>query len=134
LPRAQVLLDDAYASELWDFRLGRQRRPWSDVLEMAQGMDAPGQKVMDLASWTHLVFRGDEDGQFDVVLAAQSPLTLSEDDRDELAAIVVTGLLGELCVMQRVGGIELIEQFEPRQAAEAKPAAWLPYAFGMKPL
>jgi len=90
--------------------------------------------MMALASWTRLVVRRVEDGQFDAVLAAQSPLTRSEDARDELAAIVVTGLLGELCVMQRVGSIELIEQFEPRQAAKAKPAAWLPYAFGMKPL
>lgn len=134
LARAQAVLDAAYTSELWDFRLGRQRRPWSDVLQMAQGLGGEGPQAIDLANWTHLAFRGEEEGRLDVVLAAQSPLDMSEDDQDELATIVVTGLLGELCVMQRVGSIELLEQFEPHLIAKAKPAVWLPYAFGMQPL
>lgn len=136
LNAGQALMNKHAAEERngpFEFRLGRQRRPWSDVLQLsAQGVVALSE--VNLANWQHRVFRVPDSERFDIVFACGEQCPLTEAERDEVASLLASALLGEMLVLETVDQIEVITSFAGERAQRAKPAAWLPYAFGLQPL
>lgn len=120
-------------SERWSFCVGRQRRPWSEVVQIAADENALFSEV-DLSQWKHLVFRVPDSELFDIVFECGEHCPLDDDELEEIAILVAISLLGEITVLEKVDQIEVVRAFEGDRAKRAKPAAWLPYAFGMKPL
>jgi hypothetical protein len=117
----------------WCFQVGRQRRPWSDIIQIAQNEKSSFSEI-DLSQWKHLVFRVPDSELFDIVFSCGENCRFSDDDLDEVATLVAVGLLGEMVVLERVDQIEVVKAFDGERAKRAKPAEWLPYAFGIKPL
>ena len=117
----------------WRFHVGRQRRPWSDIIRIAQS-EKSFFSAIDLSKWKHLVFRVPDSELFDIVFSCGEDCPLSDDELDELATMVAVGLLGEMVVLEKVDQIEVVKAFDGDRANRAKPAEWLPYAFGMAPL
>mgnify|MGYP000400248955 CR=1 FL=1 len=135
LPIVNELIGLAYVSDLWEFRRGRQRRPWDSVLEIASDNSEKHYfKKVNIATWRHIVFKVPDTDLVDIVFECGINFPLTGDDLDELGAMIAAGLIGELVVMERVNCIEVIDCFEARFENKAKPASWLPYAFDMKPL
>jgi hypothetical protein len=117
----------------WCFQVGRQRRPWSDIIKIAQNEKSSLSEI-DLSQWKHLVFRVPDSELFDIVFSCGENCRFSDDDLAEVATLVAVGLLGEMVVLERVDQIEVVKAFDGEKAKRAKPAEWLPYAFGMKSL
>ncbi|UXY15228.1 hypothetical protein N8I74_18245 [Chitiniphilus purpureus] len=135
MPVAAQVVSQAYASDFWDFRLGRQRRPWSEVVEIAQAQgEDDARETVDISGWRHIVFRLQDSNLVDIVFECGEGFPLVADALDELGAVVAAALVGEMTIMEKVDAIEVVERFESRFQSKAKPAAWLPYAFEMKPL
>ncbi|BEP33261.1 hypothetical protein GmRootV59_02350 [Variovorax sp. V59] len=121
----------SYKSTLWKFLVGRQRRPWSSVLEVLDDeLNATGE--VDLSKWKHIAYRVEED-LIDIVFSANCS-NCDTERLSRIANIVAVGLLGEVVVMEKVNSIEVLNFFEDEMEAVAKPVHWLPYAFGMKPM
>lgn len=135
LPTARSIVEASkkYAFQYWEFRLCRQRRPWLDVIRIAQS-EKPSFSEIDLSQWKHLVFRVPDSELVDIVFSCGEDCPLSDDDLDEIATLVAVGLLGEMVVLEKVDQIKVVKAFDGDRADRAKPAEWLPYAFGMMPL
>lgn len=132
---ARAVIDAAYSSSIWEFKLGRQRRPWDKLIAIAYDKySMHGLKEIDLSKWRHIVFPLKDSIKFDIVFESFVNLGISESESDELASLIAIGLLGEILVMEKIEMIEIVEKFENFLESKAKPAAWLPYAFKMKPL
>lgn len=122
----------SYKSEIWIFLVGRQRRPWNDLLTILN--EEIGVAItFDLSKWTHVAYRDKDEGLIDIVFSANCSSS-DDEDMSRMANIAAVGLLGEILVMERVGSIEVRNFFERKLEAVAKPIYWLPYAFGMKPM
>lgn len=122
----------SYESKLWKFLVGRQRRPWSDLLEVLDD-ELNSASVFNLSEWTHVVYKDKEDGLYDIVFSANCRNHETED-LIRIANIAAIGLLGEVVVMEQINSIEVVSFFEEKTNAVAKPIYWLPYALGMKPM
>ncbi len=135
LPIAKQIVNafSVYRLNSLEFRLGRQRRLWSDIIKIAQNEKSSLSEI-DLSQWKHLVFRVPDSELFDIVFSCGENCRFSDDDLAEVATLVAVGLLGEMVVLERVDQIEVVKAFDGEKAKRAKPAEWLPYAFGMKPL
>jgi hypothetical protein len=135
LPTVRSIVETSkeYALHYWEFRLGRQRRRWSDIIQIVQNKK-PSFSETDLSQWECLVSRVPNSALFNVVFSCGGNCPLSDDDLDEVAILVAVGLLGEVVVLEKVDQIEVVKAFDEDKANRAKPAEWLPYAFGMKPL
>jgi hypothetical protein len=134
LSMAHAIVADAYKSTRWEFLVGRQRRPWSDLLFIADEKWSSQGIQPNLKEWRHIVYRIQDSSKFDIVFETGASTTLNEDDLDEIATMLAINLLGEITVMEKVEMIEVLAHFEEKSEAKAKPAAWLAYAFGMTPL
>lgn len=117
----------------WRFHVGRQRRPWSEIIRIAQNKKLSFSTI-DLTKWKYLVFRVPDSELLDIVFSCGENCLLSDDDLDKLATLVAVGLLGEMVVIESVDEIQVVKAFDGDRANSAKPVEWLPYEFGMRPL
>lgn len=134
LPMACAIVAEAYESNLWNFVVGRQRRPWSDVLFVVDEKCTSLGFQLNLEKWRHMVFRVQDSSKFDIVFETGISTALNEDDLSEIGTMLAINLLGETTVMEKVDVIEVVTQLERKFKDKAKPAAWLAYGFGLKPL
>lgn len=138
LPIAQVVIDSAYRSAYWDFRIGKQRRPWTGTIQLgpsaALGTDEFMLEEYDVSAWRHIVYRVPGSERLDIVIECGVQFPAVGDRLDALGTVVVSSLIGELTIIQKVGEIEIAEKFSEKEDRKAKPIDWLPYAFAMRPL
>jgi hypothetical protein len=136
LPTVKAMIGCAYKSKVWNFRVGKQRRPWAGVVQL--GSDdltaALDLEEFDLSAWRQIVYRVPDTSLFDIVLECGQRFPADGEKLNVLGTIASTTLIGELAIMEMVDQIEIVRQFDDRQGRAARPLAWLPYAFGMKPL
>jgi hypothetical protein len=133
LAKQLVNLSFSYQLNGFEFRIGRQRRPWSDIIQIAKNEKSYFSEI-DISEWRYMVFRVPDSELLDIVFSCGENCPFSDNDLDEVATLVAVGLLGEMVVLERVDQIEVVKAFDGERAKKAKPAEWLPYAFGMKPL
>lgn len=135
LPVARDVVAEAYRSELWEFVVGRQRRPWDIMLEIQWDAELglPGEEL-SLEDWKFVVREGEEGGKPAIVFVSASCAAMAPEQRDEAASIVAQGLLGELVLLEQVESVELAARLPAGDDARARPASELPLAFGLSPL
>lgn len=121
------------ASGKWHFCLGRQRRPWSDILQMTQtGENALA--AINLSQWRFILYRVPGSTLLDIVFECGANCAVDDAELDTIAYLLATSLLGEMTVLERVDQIEVVRAFAEGQGRMAKPVVMLPSLFGMKPV
>jgi hypothetical protein len=132
---AQEIIDchPDFESAHWHFCVGRQRRPWSDVILFSSNQKNPVFEV-DLSKWKHLVYKVPDSKLFDIVFECGENDRLTDNEIHEIGLIIAMSLLGEITLIEKIDQIEVVRSLNEDQIKGAKPAEWLPYAFGMKPL
>jgi hypothetical protein len=132
--KSTAVVRAAYKSAIWEFRLGRQRRPWNDALEIARStFGQRGQAALDLKDCVHIAFRVPATGKYDIVFACPEVAGLDEDVRDEIGWILAVGLVGEMLAIERIDSVSLDPQLGADLQSKSKPAAMLPALFGLEP-
>jgi hypothetical protein len=135
LPVAREVVAGAYQSDLWQFVVGRQRRPWDIMLEIQWDavLGLPGE-MLSLKDWKFATRGGARGRKSTIVFLAPSATSMDPEQRREAAEIVAQGLLGEIVLLEQVKSVELVARLPAGIGAKAKPASELPAALGLKPL
>jgi hypothetical protein len=111
----------------WTFHPTRQRKYWNGRFEF-KSLERVLQ--FDSSLWHYLLLRYPE-GDTEVVLFAFEARLLSANERWQAAAIVLEGLLGEACMLDKVNSFALEPAPDDKLSTEVKPLHLLPQAFGL---
>jgi hypothetical protein len=127
---ARNILGVSCQSNCWEFFLGRQRKPWSDIIQIMKTECRPRKAATyDLSKWRFVAFRLPDSGLVDVVFEC-GEACFEDENIEELGMILISCLIGEMTVMEKVDSIEVVHELEEKYAVKSKPVTWLPYVFG----
>lgn len=126
-PVARRIIAEAPICDDWEFYAARQPREWDLRFELAG--ESGKRRALDASSWTFVLLRY-PDGAHEILLRTPDRPPLPEEQRWDAAAIVLEGILGEDILLDRIERFELVDDWEDRLAARARPIAQLRDALG----
>lgn len=107
----------------WEIYAARQPKQWDYRVALeTEGSDRPIH--LDASTWQFVLLRY-PDGTREVLLTGPSLPPLNDDQRWQVAAIVLEGILGEETLLERIDEFELIPAMEPRFADRLRPIGLL---------
>lgn len=120
---ARRVVSHAPSIENWEFHSARLPKDWDYKFEL-DAEDGSIVKHFDASRWTFVLLEYPDKGH-EVLLKSPSAASLSADQRDCAASIVLVAVLGEDLFLDYVEWYDLVEEFEPRFAKKQKPVALL---------
>jgi hypothetical protein len=110
----------------WKFYPARPRKNWDGKFELAVQR---GVRHFDSSDWKYILLRY-PDEELEIVLLAPEAQELDSDERWQVAAVVLEGILGEECLLEHVGSFTLESKIDVKFEAQTKPLHFLPQTFG----
>jgi hypothetical protein len=117
--KARTIVSGAPVLAGWEFYSARQRKEWDYKLEL-ESADGDELIRLDASDWTFVLLRY-PDGAHEVLLKGKDLSLLTDDERQQAAAIALESALGEEMILDRIDEFELLDQFEPRFAERQRP-------------
>lgn len=116
---ARTIVAEAPALSDWEFYSARQKKDWDYRVEVANEKEG-GSYSIDAKRWRFVLLQY-PDGIREILIEAAGLPKISDDDRRLIGEIVLESLLGEEVFLDSVDDFELVDEFEARFAAEARP-------------
>jgi len=112
----------------WEFHAARQPKYWDYQVELRVGQNRiPIQ--LDASQWTFVLLKY-PDGTHEVLLCGNGAMGLTDENRWQVAAIVLESVVGEELLLDRIDEFDLVDELEPRLASQQRPIAVLRQALG----
>jgi|SRR5450432_543111 len=100
----------------WEYHYAKPPKDWELKFEYST---RSGEQInVDACNWKYILLRY-EDGMFEIIIKTQSLSNMRYDDRLAIVEIALDGILGEEMRMQNIADINLVDDFEISQRAEA---------------
>jgi hypothetical protein len=114
LTREVVALSPRLAD--WEFHPAKPPKQW-DLRFVVEDVDGTPVEV-DANAWEYVLLRF-PDGTFDIVVCAPNLEDGHQETRQRAAEVAIEGVLGEICKIEHVGGIEPVTAFEDKHKGKA---------------
>lgn len=112
----------------WEFHGARQVKNWDYRVEIRAGQGG-GPIELDASNWTFVLLKY-PDGTHEVLLRGTGAMSLSDEERWHVAAIVLESVIGEELLLDRIDEFDLVDELEPRFASQQRPITVLRQALG----
>jgi hypothetical protein len=116
---ARKIVARAPALDDWEFHSARQPKDWDFHLELSTTSNGIPMKV-DASNWTFVLLEY-PDGIREILLRAPDLPKLTQNERREVAEIVLESALGEGLFLDAVDEFDLVDILEPRFADQERP-------------
>jgi hypothetical protein len=117
-PLTIKIISQAPSIKGWEFYTCRQPKQWTWKFEY--NLPDSATISIDASNWTFVLLRY-PNGDHEIIICGSGIQNLHEDDKWQVAAIVLEGALGEEILLEAISSFELVESLEPRFAVKAKP-------------
>jgi len=106
LDKAKSIIDKAPQLDNWEFYSAKQsKQNW----HLAKLLDTDLQ--IDASNWTYVLLKYDDE-KIEILLKADTLITLDQEIKEIAADIVLTNLLGEELKIRKIDFIDIVEKFD----------------------
>ena len=114
--QARAIIKRAPVLTGWEFHSARQPKSWDYSIELYTG----GRVVrLNASGWTFVLLRY-PDNAYEILIRGDNIDFLNDDERVEVATILLESILGEDALLDRIHEFDLVNQLEPRFAAKQR--------------
>lgn len=102
----------------WEFHSARRPKAWDYKLLMNRSGERPPLEL-DVSGWNFVVLRY-PDSALEIMLEGEDLSVIDDDERWQMAALVLESILGEELLLDKITEFELVDQIDPRFADQSK--------------